>query len=108
MRVLYKVRWPEGTSSAENGKFCCDRMVEAWTDGAVRFGEYGRWTNRNQDVNIFHCSPYPEGAVYSEYKIDYCPFCGEKIDVQEMQDNPQDEVQNRETGKSSKDENLEP
>lgn len=66
----------------DNVNFCCDEMREAWNDYAIQFGEK-EMLNTNHNVNIFRCSPYPEGAVFTEYEILYCPFCGELIVVEE-------------------------
>ena len=59
--------------------YCCHEME---ISDAVRFGEWDSMLNRNSDVNISTCSPYPEGAVWDEEAINFCPFCGTKIEVE--------------------------
>ena len=66
---------------AEDITFCCDEMKEAWNDRFIGFGEFESLLNHNSDVNIYHCLPYPEGAVFDEMAIKHCPFCGAKIEV---------------------------
>ena len=60
---------------------CCIGMTEALEDEAIFWGEYEKMLNSNTDINIAVCHPYPEGAVWNEYPITYCPFCGEKIET---------------------------
>jgi len=59
--------------------FCCGEMEKAWEERVVNFGEYDNILNRDNNVNIYKCEPYPEGAVWDEYPIKFCPFCGEQI-----------------------------
>lgn len=56
--------------------FCCDGMKKAWGK-FIEFGDYKKSLN----INIFNCSPWPEGAVWDEMAIKYCPFCGTEIVV---------------------------
>lgn len=65
--------------------FCCDEAREAWEDRAIIFGEADSVWNLNHDVNFLQCSPYPEGAVFTEYKISFCPFCGKQVTTQESE-----------------------
>ena len=60
--------------------FCCSEMKEAWDDDAVGFGDFEGY-GKDVDVNIRRCHPYPEGAVWSEYAIKFCPFCAESVEV---------------------------
>ena len=62
--------------------YCCKRMETAFDEHFVVLGEYDGIGNKNADVNITHCSAYPEGAFWDEMKIDFCPFCAEKIEVE--------------------------
>ena len=59
--------------------FCCEKMEEAWERRFIGFGEYDCYLNRNSDVNVYKCHPYPEGACWDEMAIKQCPFCGEEI-----------------------------
>ena len=56
--------------------FCCDSMKESFEDGyPISFGEKDTSLNTNNKVCIYW---YSYG--YDEYNIDYCPWCGEKIE----------------------------
>ncbi len=73
-----------GPSVYTHGKpwgFCCDDMEGAWGDNAVGFGEIDDSYGPQVGVNIYHCLPYPEGAVWDEYHINFCPFCGTSIEI---------------------------
>jgi len=65
----------------EMGEYCCNFMKEAIDDEYIVFGEYGEYMSKDLNLNIIHCSPYPEGAVFTECPIEYCPFCADKIIV---------------------------
>jgi hypothetical protein len=58
--------------------YCCD---DARNSSAITFGEVDSTLNRNECVNISSCAPYPEGAVWDEEPINFCPFCGAKIQI---------------------------
>ena len=67
-------------------KYCCDDMKEAFDKKFVGFGDYedGGYVGfykANTDINIYFCSPYPEGAFWDAMKINFCPFCGKKIEI---------------------------
>ena len=63
--------------------YCCKDMEEAIREDFIKFGEFDSMgMNKVTYLNIFHCSPYPEGACWDEMAIKYCPFCGEKITFQ--------------------------
>lgn len=61
--------------------FCCEVMAGAWEEDFISFGEFEGLLNKNGNVNIYHCRPYPEGAFWDELAIKFCPFCGEKIEI---------------------------
>lgn len=61
--------------------FCCDNMEDAWDDKYVGFGEFDTLLNKNDNVNIYKCNPWPEDAVWEECAINFCPFCGERIEI---------------------------
>ncbi len=63
--------------------YCCKLMEKAFQEEFIGFGEFNvdRPLNKNNNVNIFHCSPYPEGAVWDEMAIELCPWCKEKIEI---------------------------
>ncbi len=58
--------------------YCCDAARDS---GAITFGEVDSCLNKQESVNISCCTPYPEGAVWDEEPINFCPFCGAKIEV---------------------------
>lgn len=63
-------------------KYCCEKMEEAIDEGFVKFGEFDDYPfNKNTNLNIFLCHPYPEGACWDEMPIKYCPFCGEEVKI---------------------------
>ena len=66
-------------------RFCCDEAKEAWNESAIGFGEYDFCPTKKEQtyVYIYSCLPFPEGAAWDSYKINYCPFCSTKIDVAE-------------------------
>ncbi len=53
--------------------FCCDKMKEWWER------DFG-FTESNGCVEVFG----DEGIDGAYAKIDYCPFCGEKIEIEEV------------------------
>lgn len=61
---------------------CCTDMKNAIDDNFIGFGEYEGLLNQVGSACIYHCSPYPEGACWDEMSIQYCPFCGEEIEVE--------------------------
>jgi hypothetical protein len=64
---------------------CCDEMRAALRDHFIQFGEYDAGgCNESSSVNIFKCSPYPEGAAWEDLAISFCPFCGVKIECDEV------------------------
>jgi hypothetical protein len=69
-------------------KFCCTDMEEAYNDEFISLGNYETGATYDRDgnldnaqLNIFKCSPYPEGACWGEMAIRFCPFCGEAITI---------------------------
>jgi hypothetical protein len=50
-------------------------MEEAWTDNAVIFNE------ETGKVDITKANCYPEDSWLDYYPINYCPFCGVKIEL---------------------------
>lgn len=58
--------------------WCCKDAEES---NAITFGEVDSGLNHNKHVNISSCAPYPERAVWGEEAINFCPFCGKRIEV---------------------------
>lgn len=62
-------------------EYCCDEMEEAWDDRVVGFGAKDEPTEEPA-VNLYRVDVWPEATVWTEYAIRFCPFCGEKVDLQ--------------------------
>lgn len=60
--------------------YCCDEMEEAWEDGVVGFGEHEGQT-AEPAVNLYRREEWPEGTIWTEYNIRFCPFCGTEIEL---------------------------
>ena len=67
---VYLIRETEAT-------FCCDEMNEGW-DKDVGFGGYGE----SRDVVL---RSYRGGGDWDEVPIYYCPWCGGKIETEEVE-----------------------
>lgn len=59
--------------------FCC---LDAELSKAIIFGDVDEILNRDPNMNIYSCNPYPEGPVWNEEAIQFCPFCGAKIEIE--------------------------
>jgi hypothetical protein len=59
-------------------EYCCVEAKEAFEELFMRFGDWDG-VPICPEVNIFRCHPYPEGAVFDQMPIRYCPFCGKEI-----------------------------
>lgn len=66
---------------ADRIEFCCDGMQLAFENDFIGFGEKERMLNKNKNVNIYSCAPYPEGAVWDECAIKFCPFCSLPVEI---------------------------
>lgn len=65
---------------------CCQEMGNALEAEAIGFGEFhDTILNRDCNINFADCHPYPEGAVWDEYPIRFCPFCGQQVETEERQ-----------------------
>jgi len=78
MRLTY-IKDEDGVCREKSTSFCCDKMREAYVDGAVFFGDYEATWNKDSNLNIGKCSVYPEGAFWDEYPISFCPFCSASV-----------------------------
>ena len=63
-------------------EFCCEEMRHAFEYDYIQFGEFHSNLNTDKNVNIARCSPYPEGAVWEEKPIKFCPFCAEQVEIE--------------------------
>lgn len=69
-------------TARSNQSFCCEELQDAIREYFICFGEFDRCLyDIDSHLNITHCSPYPEGAVWRETAIKFYPFCGEKIEM---------------------------
>lgn len=60
---------------------CCERMKEAIKERFIGVGEFEYEYEEGDGINIYKCNPYPEGAVWEDMQITYCPFCGKKTGI---------------------------
>lgn len=67
--------------SVDEYTFCCTQMQDAVDAKFIGFGDYDYFMNTDTDVNIYKCTPYPDGAVWDCMAINLCPFCGAQITV---------------------------
>lgn len=58
--------------------YCCDEMEEAWEDRVIGFGAHDEETVEAA-VNLYDCKIWPEGPIWTEYAIRFCPFCGQEV-----------------------------
>ena len=98
MKIKYKSIYSEDNSLEQvrllNTDYCCDEMKEAFDGYFITFGgEY----NREAEVSIRSCSPYPEGSWWDYMKINVCPFCGTKIQLIETEKVRRKEIRKQET-----------
>ena len=68
-----------------NMTWCCDQMGKAWLTGCVSFGDTN-FSTINQNSQIYLMSAPGELGTQGT-AIDYCPFCGQKIDVNVVRGN---------------------
>lgn len=86
MRVYYRcVNHPAqpGLTLYQQGRvdFCCIGMCR-WWGRLIGFGARSHPVSTNREVNLFTDRPQPDGSpVLVMVPIDFCPFCGEIIEV---------------------------
>ena len=73
-----------------NADPCCDRMKEHFESNLYRGGTalfgFGNDYENNREVSVMLGEGDYEGGINrSHYFINYCPFCGVKIDCQETE-----------------------
>lgn len=80
-------------------EFCCETMAEAFGHPIPTMGRFNRTCpvdfgemhdpefvlNRSNRVTIIDVSTYPGSTVYDAVPIDFCPFCGGKIECIEQE-----------------------
>lgn len=95
---------------------CCERMRKACENHAIGFGEddpmrpwLDTWESAKRlqshiwrkDVCIYSAEEAYDGDIdYTGYKIDFCPFCGTKISVEDigpLQFKAEKKIQTKET-----------
>ena len=74
--------------TAKVDRFCCDRMEEAWGEhNRVGFGAID-WTRleTHDGVYLYYFEhAYVDDVVLGSSPIDFCPFCGEAIEIGDEQ-----------------------
>ena len=69
-----------------NREMCCNDMKIALDEHFIGLGDYdnGSFVMPKNEIaiNIYQCSPYPEGATWDDMPIQFCPFCGSKIIIE--------------------------
>jgi hypothetical protein len=85
MKIKYKTTICDSKEYRQVGEpeFCCPEMKVAWGE-AIVFGKVD-YNGEGNRVHISRCHPYPEGACWDAYAVDFCPFCGEKIECEEVE-----------------------
>ena len=87
MKLQYRVEHSDSVIGGEDIHYkpigdtivwCCDSMKEEFGE-AIGFGSFDGWTE-----NYVGLRDNFEGSWHMESKIDYCPFCGESIELEEM------------------------
>ena len=57
-------------------------MAEAWKAKAIQFGSrHGTLTKEQCRVSFWYWNCWPEGAYPDLFPINFCPFCGEAIEL---------------------------
>jgi len=65
--------------------YCCEHMRNAIDESFIHFGEVDACgINKDNNLNIINCHPYPEGASFNTLPIKFCPFCRSKIEIEEQ------------------------
>jgi hypothetical protein len=65
-------------------EYCCDELEKAVGNRLLGFGSHPEYPEKNANFNLYENLCFPEGTAYEEHKINYCPFCGEKIECVEV------------------------
>lgn len=84
MRVFYRALSSKTHvvyGQAGPAEFCCEAMRERW-GALIGFGVPGYRRTTGREVAIFSTIPQAnDRAVVALTPIDFCPFCGETIEV---------------------------
>lgn len=73
--------WGVVSSTRTPNFFCCDGMQEAWSEKVICFGSQILTTEKECELAIWYWQCWPEGAALNRYRIDFCPFCGQAIEL---------------------------
>lgn len=65
--------------------YCCDEMESAMQDKFVIFGNEDRFLNQDNHLNLIKTFCYPSGTAFDELAISFCPFCGAKIEIENIE-----------------------
>lgn len=81
MKSFYEIA-EDGDISLSYTKYCCKEMEEAFKTDFVIFGEPEAPINTLCEFSIRRCAPTVHfGHMHFNHKIDFCPFCGERIEL---------------------------
>ena len=81
MKSVYYER-PDGGFELDFAKYCCKDLEEAVKANYVVFGEIDAPINHVCNYMIRKCSYLAHfGHMHTDIKINFCPFCGTKIEL---------------------------
>jgi hypothetical protein len=60
--------------------FCCTAMERKW-GRVIGFGAKDCKASTSRDVNLHSLRPQVSGAVVEHVAVNFCPFCGERIEI---------------------------
>jgi len=60
--------------------FCCKALELKWSR-VIGFGAKCCKASTNRDVNLYALRPQANGAVVEHIAVNFCPFCGERIEI---------------------------
>ena len=64
--------------------FCCNDAEDAWGEFIV-WGDDDRYLNKTNSPTIIKTCCYPSGTVMDYLEIQYCPFCGKRIEIENIE-----------------------
>ena len=86
MRVTYKTKQGGNVYEETGTDFCCTGMTQ-WWGRLIGFGVSGV-SSTSRTVNLYLSRPQANGKTVLEIMpIDYCPFCGEAVELRHAKKN---------------------
>lgn len=64
-------------------EFCCNDMEEAWNE-FISWGDNESFINSVNSATITMERCYPSGTLIDTMNISFCPFCGAKIEIENV------------------------